>query len=168
MPPAVLDENAAVARRGCAKLARGEVLRINTDAIRVRNHVKPPFPPQDDYPGPGEWKPSDEAIDWQKYKYQSAPGSYCALFVDDILLSIKHTSKEKKEREAHTVSTHEPLRKTIGRTLVAEFHRSLFMDTDLLKNSISLLISSNIHLNHEPWSALDRGTPVPHGLTEFR
>ena len=50
---------------------------------------KPPLPSQDDYPGPGEWKPNQETMDWQQYKYHSALGSYCALFVDDILLYSK-------------------------------------------------------------------------------
>ena len=78
---------------GTAMNAMQQVLQhcitLPGETLPSNPRYKPPLPPQEDYPGPGEWKPSTEAMQWQEFDYHSALGSYCALFVDDILLYSK-------------------------------------------------------------------------------
>ena len=42
--------------------------------------IKPPFPPQEDYPDDGSWK---------SLEYHSALGAYCCVFIDDLLIYSK-------------------------------------------------------------------------------
>ena len=80
----------------CMQQVLQHCITLPGENLPANPRFKPPLPPQDDFPGPGVWQPSEEAAKWQQYEYHSALGSYIALFVDDILCYSKTLEEHKR------------------------------------------------------------------------